>query len=202
MRKLKFEMQVSVDGFAADADGSTGWMTWSWGENWLWDEALRALHTDMIATSDCLLISGKMAREGFFDHWENVSRQSDNPQAKFAAAVVAMRKLAFSRTLETAPWNNTELVRDDAVETIAALKAEDGKDMLVFGGPAFASSLVRADLIDEFNFFINPVVLGRGVSMFKDLDDWRFMSPARAHVYDCGVVVLTYRKDASRWRVN
>ena len=88
-----------------------------------------------------------------------------------------MRKLAFSRTLETAPWENTELVRDDAAKTIAALKAEDGKDMLVFGGPTFASSLVRADLIDEFNFFINPVVLGRGVSMFKDLDDWRFMSP-------------------------
>jgi dihydrofolate reductase len=195
-------MQVSVDGFAADADGSTGWMTWNWGESWPWDEALRALHTDMIVTSDCLLISGAMAREGFFNHWENVSRQTHNPQAEFAAAVVAMRKLAFSRTLKAAPWENTELVRDDAAKTIAALKAEDGKDMLVFGGPAFASSLVRADLIDEFNFFINPVVLGRGVSMFKDLDDWRFMSPTRAHAYDCGVVVLTYRKDPSRRRVN
>jgi dihydrofolate reductase len=202
MRKLKFEMQVSLDGFAADAAGSTNWMIWNWSEDWPWDNALRDLHTDLIATSDCLLISGEMAREGFFNHWEEVSRQSDNPQAKFAAIVVATRKLAFSRTLEAAPWKNTELVTDDAVDAITALKAEDGKDMLVFGGPAFASSLVRADLIDEFNVFINPVVLGRGVSMFKDLDAWRFMSPVRAHAYDCGVVVLTYRRDPSRRRAN
>ncbi len=202
MRKLKFEMQVSVDGFAADANHSTGWMTWNWGENWAWDDALRELHTNLITTSDCLLISGEMAREGFFNHWEDVARQTDNPQAKFAAAVVATRKLAFSRTLETAPWKNTQLVTDDAVEAIAALKAENGKDMLVFGGPTFASSLVRAELIDEFNFFINPVVLGGGVSMFKDLDGWRFMSPVRAHAYDCGVVVLTYRRDPSRRQAN
>lgn len=198
MRTLKFAMQVSLDGFAADADGSTNWMTWNWGEDWTWDEALREFHTDLIATSDCLLISGKMAHEGFFNHWEDVSRQTHNPQAKFATHIVAMRKLVFSRTLETAPWKNTELVRDDAVETIAALKAEDGKDMLVFGGPAFASSLVRAELIDEFNIFINPVVLGRGKSMFKDLDAWRFMSPVRGRAYDCGVVVSTYRQDPSR----
>ncbi len=91
---------------------------------------------------------------------------------------------------------------DDAVEAIAALKADNGKDMLAFGGPTFASSLVRAELIDEFNFFINPVVLGRGVSMFRDLDTWRFISPVRAHAYDCGVVVLTYRRDPSRRLAN
>jgi dihydrofolate reductase len=198
MRKLKFEMQVSVDGFAADSEGSTGWMTWNWGEEWRWDDALRALHNDLLATSDCLLISGEMAREGFFDHWAEVAAQADNPQSKFAAAIVAMRKLVFSRTLKSALWRNAEIVAGDAVKTIAALKAEDGKDILLYGGPRFASSLVRADLIDEFHFFINPVVLGRGVSMFKGLDAWRFISPEKAGAYSCGVVVLTYRRDASR----
>jgi dihydrofolate reductase len=198
MRKLKFEMQVSVDGFAADSERSTGWMTWNWGEEWRWDEALRAFHTDLLATSDCLLISGEMAREGFFDHWAQRATQIDNPQSRFAAAIVAMRKLVFSRTLKSAPWKNAEIVTDDALKTIAALKAEDGKDILLYGGPRFASSLIRADLIDEFHFFINPVVLGRGVSMFRDLDAWRFISPVNAHVYPCGVVVSTYRRDASR----
>jgi hypothetical protein len=120
MRKLKFEMQVSVDGFAADSEGSTGWMTWNWGEEWRWDDALRALHNDLLATSDCLLISGEMAREGFFDHWAEVAAQADNPQSKFAAAIVAMRKLVFSRTLKSALWRNAEIVAGDAVKTIVS----------------------------------------------------------------------------------
>ena len=65
MRKLKLEMQVSLDGFALDVDGKTDWMLWNWGEDWTWDEALRRRHIDLTTSSDCILLSRMMAEEIF-----------------------------------------------------------------------------------------------------------------------------------------
>jgi hypothetical protein len=61
MRKLKLAMQVSVDGFTAGADGDTRWMVWNWTENWPWDDRLRTYHSDLTLSSDCILLSRKMA---------------------------------------------------------------------------------------------------------------------------------------------
>jgi len=61
MRKLKLEMQVSIDGFASDANGDPSWMLWCWSEHWTWDEALRRYHTNLTTSSDCILLSRKMA---------------------------------------------------------------------------------------------------------------------------------------------
>jgi hypothetical protein len=67
MRKLKLAMQVSIDGFgfASDGNGDPSWMLSCWAENWTWDEALRRYHTDLTTSSDCILLSRKMAEEGF-----------------------------------------------------------------------------------------------------------------------------------------
>ena len=192
MRKLKLEMQVSIDGFTADRDGNTDWMVWDWTDPWTWDDALRRYHTSLTTSSDCLLLSRKMADEGFLDHWAGVARDASMPQSSFAAHITGMRKMVFSKTLEKPAWKGVELVTGRMVEKVARLKAEPGADILVYGGPTFASSLVDADLIDEFHWFVNPAVLGAGRPMLKDIHRRSTLRLRSAQAYPCGVVVLTY----------
>jgi dihydrofolate reductase len=194
MRKLKLAMQVSVDGFTADVDGSVDWMVWNWTDPWSWDNALRRHHTSLVTTSDCLLLSRKMVEEGFLAHWAGFANDASKPQRSFAKPITEMRKLVFSDTLKESRWSGVELVSGRALEKVALLKAEAGKDILVYGGPTWASSLAGADLIDEFHLFVNPTVLGAGRSMLKDLQEASTLRLLGARAHDCGVVVLTYAK--------
>jgi dihydrofolate reductase len=194
MRKLKLEMQVSIDGFASDENGDPSWMLWCWSENWTWDQALRRYHTDLTTSSDCILLSRKMAEEGFCEHWEKVAKNAEDPQSSFARPISDMRKLVFTKKGFQSKSPNIEVVRGDLADEIAKLKQQDGKDVLVYGGPIFASSLVAVDLIDEFHLFINPTALGSGRSMFKDLNRKVDLDLVKATSFDCGVAVLEYSR--------
>ncbi len=192
MRKLKLEVQVSIDGYTADVNGNTNWMVWNWSDDWKWDHELRQFHTDLTTSSDCILLSRKMAEEGFIHHWEKVAEDPANPQYAFAKPITEMRKMVFTRTLRQSIWKNTELAKGDFVKAINQLKAQKGKDIIVYGGPIFASSLIKAGLIDEFHFFINPTALGCGIPFFNELERQVNLELLSSKRYDCGVVVLTY----------
>jgi dihydrofolate reductase len=194
MRKLKLEMQVSIDGFTSDANGDPSWMLWCWGDKWTWDDALRRYHTDLTISSDCVLLSRKMAQEGFCEHWEKVASNAGDPQASFARPISDMRKLVFSRSGFQTKSANAEVVRGDLRREIEKIKRQDGKDILVYGGPTFASSLIAADLIDEFHFFINPTALGSGRSMFRDLGRKVDLDLVKATSFECGLAVLEYSR--------
>jgi dihydrofolate reductase len=193
VRKLKLEMQVSLDGFALDVDGKTDWMLWNWGEDWTWDEALRRRHIDLTTSSDCILLSRMMAEEDFPGHWANVA--TADPRSAFAQPITKMRKVVFSKTLDQSKWPNTALAKGELADEVTRLKAEQGKDIIAYGGPTFAGSLLRAGLIDELHLFVNPVVLGAGRSMFTAIDGALNLTPENATTYECGVVVLQYSID-------
>jgi dihydrofolate reductase len=193
MRKLKLEMQVSLDGFTADANGDVSWMLWPWSEReWPWDEALRQHHNQLTKSADCIVISGRMAEEGFCDHWEHVAADPANPQAEFATAIVATPKLVATRTIECARWRNTALLRGDLVAEIAQLKAAPGSDILTYGGPTLASALMDAGLIDEVHLLVNPTVVGQGRSMLKCLHGSVRLVPRHARAFASGMVLLEY----------
>lgn len=194
MRTLKLEMQVSADGFTADVEGGTDWMVWNWAPSWTWDDKLRAYHNALTTSSDCILLSRMMAEEGFHAHWEEVARDPQDPQYAFAQPITQMRKVVFSRTLTESLWPRTELARGPVQEVVQALKREPGKDIIVYGGPTFASSLIDADLIDEMHLFLNPALLGRGRSMSKDVQRPHALRLRDATAFDCGVAVLHYAR--------
>ena len=192
MRKLKLQVQISIDGFIADKDGKTNWMIWNWNEDWNWDKELKKYFNDLTTNVDCVLLSRKMAAEGFINHWKNVA-QNPAPSYDFARKITDAKKVVFTKTLETAEWDNTVLAKDELTDEIDLLKKAEGKDLIAYGGASFVSSLIQNELIDEYYLFINPVVLGKGLSIFNSIDKNLNLKLVAAINFECGVTVLHYR---------
>src|SRR5437762_1864439 len=110
----------------------------------------------------------------------------------FAQRIVAARKIVFSKTLEKSQWDNTEIAKGNLAEEVKRLKAQAGKDMIVYGGYSFVSALIGDGLVDEFNFFVNPVAIGQGVPIFDRLDSFRPLKLTRSITYPSGIVLLSY----------
>jgi dihydrofolate reductase len=194
MRKLKLEVQLSIDGFAADPKGKTDWMVWDWKPEWNWDKELQQYHTDLQLSSDTILLGRKMAVTGFFEHWEQVTANPGDPQYTFAEQITEMKKYVFTKTLKKPKWENTELVKGDFVEEIKKLKKQNGKDIIVYGGTSFVASLIKARLIDEYHLLINPSILGRGKAIFKTIAHKESLALVGARAFNCGVVNVQYHK--------
>ena len=194
MRKLKLQMQVSLDLFISSTEPSMKWMVWPYTGPWTWDEELKKYFVDVTASNDTILLGWDMADGGYIDHWSDIASQRDNSQSAFAANVVAAHKHVFSRTKRQSRWDNTTTTTEDLATEVLRLKSLPGKDMIAYGGATFANALVRTGLIDEYHFIINPAILGKGVSIFTKMDDILLLTPASAKVYPCGVIVLVYQK--------
>ncbi|MDP3684041.1 MAG: dihydrofolate reductase family protein, partial [Ignavibacteria bacterium] len=97
-------------------------------------------------------------------------------------------------TLDKSEWNNTVIATGDLVEEVNNLKQQNGKDIIVYGGAKFVASLIKAGLIDEFNLFVNPTVLGAGMSIFKELDTKQNFTLKKTIAFECGIALLQYEK--------
>jgi dihydrofolate reductase len=169
MRKLKLQMQITIDGFVAGPNGENDWVFIPGKQD---PEALRKsieFGTELAAGCDTLLIGGKLAASGFCNYWENVAdNQPDNPWNTYAQLIADLHKIAFSSTETTLPGRNLEVENGDLATAVQALKEQQGKDLLVYGGASFVSSLVSLNLIDEYYLIVNPIAIGSGLSIFKE----------------------------------
>jgi dihydrofolate reductase len=179
MRKLKLQVQMSVDGFIAGPNGEMDWVTWDW------DDELKQYVDQLTEPVDCIVLGRKLAL-GFIPHWAAYPEGEDRASAeKFNTT----QKVVFTKTLDTVDWENTVLAKGDLVEEITKLKQQDGKDLIAYGGAAFVSALIQHGLIDEYHLFINPAAIGRGMAIFPGLTRLRLV---QARSFACGIVVLKY----------
>jgi dihydrofolate reductase len=163
MRKLKLQMQITLDGFVAGPNGENDWVFLTGP-----DEAGFQKIIELAQSADTILMGRKMTPD-FIKHWENVvDNQPGSPQQPLAQRMVNMRKIVFSRTETSITGRNLAVENGDLVTAVQALKNETGKDIIVYGGANFASSLISENLVDEYYFFINPVAIGSGLSIFKE----------------------------------
>jgi dihydrofolate reductase len=184
MRKLKLQVQMTVDGFVAGPEGQLDWMTRNL------DEGAIGRIVQITDSSDTILLGRKMT-DGFITYWESV--QPDSPEYVFARKMVDTPKTVFSKTLKRVAGKNVRVETGDLVQAVNQLKAQPGKDIVVYGGATFVSELIENDLIDEFNIFVNPVAIGRGMRIFKDRKALRLIGST---AYSSGVVVNTYEPAA------
>lgn len=185
MRKLKLQMQASLDGFVSTGpNDEQQWVTWAW-------EEIQPHVLDLIGSSDTILLGRNLA-VGYIPHWEKVVADPGDPFYILAQPIVKAKKIVFSNTLDSAEWKNTEIVRGNLAEEVGNLKKQPGKDLIVYGGSSFVASLIREGLIDEYHFFINPVALGSGISIFQELNNIQPFQLIKTITYDSGIVLLSY----------
>lgn len=165
MRKLKLQIQMSIDGFVA---GPNGELDWQFLPGATPDPDSFKAVIDIAESSDVILLGRKMTRE-FIDYWENVvDNQPDSAMHSFAQTMVNTRKIVFSHTKNNIRGRNLETENGDLATAVNALKQQQGKDLLVYGGADFVTSLVDLNLIDEYYIIRNPVAIGAGLSVFKE----------------------------------
>lgn len=189
MRKLKLQVQISIDGFVAGPNGELDWLTWHKDDSH--QKAILELHEEV----DTILLGRKMT-EGFITHWENVvNNQPNSPDFSFAEKMVNTPKIIFTKTLDKPIGKNTSLAKGNLADEISNLKNQSGKDIIVYGGAGFVSSLIQGEHIDEFNFFVNPTLLSKGLRIFDLLDNKQNLSLISATSYGNGVAILRYKRE-------
>jgi dihydrofolate reductase len=183
MRKLKLQVQMTIDGFVSGPNDELDWMTHAW------DEEQMKFVTDLHDTIDTILMGRKMTA-GFTGYWENVvDNQPDSPEHAFAKLMVDTPKVVFSKTQKEIPGRNVITENGDQVTAVNALKAKPGKDMIVYGGAGFVTSLIENNLVDELYLFINPIAIGNGKSIFNGRKPFTLLDSKQ---YKSGIVINKY----------
>jgi dihydrofolate reductase len=186
MRKVKLQMQVSLDGFVAGPNGEMDWMTWNW------DDELKEYVTALTESVDSILL-GRVLAQGFIPHWTAASK---NPESdSFTHKMVDTPKIVFSKTLTSSEWENTVLAEGTIEDAVTHLKQQEGNDIIVYGGSNFVSNLIKHNLIDEYHLFVNPVAIGSGMPIFLGLEEKLPLKLIQSKGFSCGITVLCYKPD-------
>lgn len=186
MRKLKLQVQISVDGFIAGPDGQMDWITWEAGNDFI------DYVTELTDSSGTIVLGRKLA-EGFIPYWTNITSNPDDPQYPFARKMADMPKTVFSKTLDKSPWENTAIAKGDLATEINKIKSEPGKDIMIYGGAGLVSSVIKAGLIDEFHLFVSPSAIGKGMTIFNALGNTLKLSLIKATPLASGIIILHYQ---------
>jgi dihydrofolate reductase len=182
MRKLVYEMTVSLDGFIAGPDGAIDWS--------VPDEELFRFHTQRVRETGVQLCGRRLYETMLY--WETVQEDAlPGDEVAFARLWKALPKVVFSTTLDSVV-GNTRLVREGVGEEVARLKVQPGKDIAV-GGAGLARACMELGLIDEWRLFVSPVLLGGGTPYFPPLDETINLELVDTQTFGARVVYLRYR---------
>lgn len=185
MRRLVLFAHISLDGFASDIHGGLDFLSYNEGLQQFADEVVKTTGTPVYGKNTYHLMKG---------YWPTVL---DNPEASrqtldHARWVQEVPKIVFSTTLPSADWNNTTLLKDNVAEEVNKLKQQPGKDLVVFGSPGLAKSLMNLGLVDEYRLTLHPVILGEGISLFDGNTQRSNLKLLDSKTLASGVVTLHY----------
>jgi len=170
---------VSLDGYF---EGAKKWdLCW---HQYVWGEELERLALEQLESAGALLF-GRVTYEGMASYW-STAKGEDNV-AEFMNSVP---KVVFWRTLTKADWNNTRLVRGDAVAEVKKLKSEGSKNLFVFGSADLSATFIESHLFDEYRLCVVPVLLGAGTPLFKPSKQRTRMKLRESRPLKSGGVIL------------
>jgi dihydrofolate reductase len=182
MRKIMVSNYATLDGFFAGPNGEIDWF--------IWDEEMAQYSIALADTIDTILF-GRVTYEGMASYWPTPAAQAENPV--IADYMNDSPKIVFSKTLSKADWNNTTLVKEIKPAEILKMKQQPGKNMVIYGSGSLVSTLTQLGLIDDYWIFINPVVLGSGKPLFKDIKDKINFKLVEAKTFSSGIVLHHYQ---------
>lgn len=185
MRKLVLLMHTTLDGFVAGPNGEMDWI-------YVGDEMFD-IAGERTSESDTALY-GRVTYQIMESYWPTAA---DKPAAtkhdiEHSRWYNSVRKVIFSRTMKGADIANTEIICENIPREVNRLKQETGKDILILGSPSAVHSLMEDNLIDEYWLLVNPVLLGRGIPIFKNIKNRIKLKLVSHKVFTSGVVCVHY----------
>jgi dihydrofolate reductase len=184
LRKLKLQVEMSIDGCIAGPNDEMDWLV-------LDDDKLNEYVNELTDTVGTIILGRKMT-DVFISYWSDAMSKPDEPWNAFAKKMIEIPKVVFTKTLSKSEWINTDVATGDLKDEITNLKSQNGKDIIVYGGASFDSSLIKEKLIDEFYLFINPFLMGTGKTIFKGLREIQKLTLIESIAFESGVVLLHY----------
>jgi dihydrofolate reductase len=185
MRNLVLFMHTSLDGFVAGKNGEMDWINVN---EEIFEYAEQRTHAADTA------LYGRTTYEMMEGYWPTAADQP-NPtkhDIDHSRWYTKVAKVVLSKTMKGANLVNTKVISDNVTDEIIKLKQGTGKEIIIFGSPTAAHSLMAAKLIDDFWLFVNPVLLGHGIPLFKDIKDKTILRLVVSKVFSSGVVCLHY----------
>jgi len=183
MRRLVVFNNITLDGFFTDANGQIAWA----------HKGNDKEYNDFVAENakggDTLILGRKTYQE-LASFWPTEQAKKTMPEA--AEGMNRMRKLVFSKSLNDATWSNTTLLKGDIAEEVRRVKQEAGGDIAILGSGSIVSALAQQGLIDEYQVVVNPVVIGKGRTMFDRIRSNMDLQLTKSRVFGNGKVYLCY----------
>ena len=187
MRKLIFLMHTTLDGFVAGPNGEMNWIKV--------DKEIFDFVATMTEQADTALY-GRVTYEMMQSYWPKAGEKpnASKHDIEHSTWYNHVLKVVLSTTMQETGLVNTKVLADQLSENINNLKQEEGKNILIFGSPGASQSLLNEGLIDEFWLFVNPIILGNGMPLFKDITGTTKLNLIESKTFAAGVIGLHYGK--------
>lgn len=178
-------MHTSLDGFVAGPNGEMNWIHV--------DEPLFDFVATMTAKADTALY-GRVTYEMMQGYWPKAGEQpnASKHDKEHSAWYNQVNKVVLSRTLSEKGLEKTTVISDHLSDNVHQIKKQEGKNILIFGSPSASHSLLSEGLIDEFWLFVNPVLLGKGIPLFKGVKETTKLKLIETKTFSSGVIALHY----------
>jgi len=181
MRKIIVSEFLTLDGVMEAPE--------TWQFPYISDDVAEYIKTHILASDAALL--GRVTYETFAEYWP---KQTNN-EFGIADKLNSQPKFVVSSTLKKVDWNNSTLLQGDVVEAVTKLKQQPGGDIVVTGSATLIHALMDADLIDEYQLQVYPIVLGKGIRLFKEGMDTIALKLVESKTFHSGAVALVYQPD-------
>jgi dihydrofolate reductase len=188
MRKTMYYVHQSLDGFIEGPNGEFDWPRM--------DPELSA-YSQELSGGDKVFLYGRVVWDMMSNFWPKAEQHSTHEHTlAYAPIWRETSKVVVSRTLEKVDWN-TRVIGENVVEELTALK-ESGATLLLFGGSALASHLTEHGVIDEYQIFVHPVILGGGKPVFQEQSHRVGLELVESRTFDSRIVMLRHRRAAAQ----
>ncbi|HKB45680.1 MAG TPA: dihydrofolate reductase family protein [Chitinophagaceae bacterium] len=188
MRKIVLFMHTSLDGFVAGPNGEMDWINVD-------DDMFE--YAGMRTNEADTALYGRVTYQMMEAYWPTAADQpaASKHDIEHSRWYSKVAKIVLSKTMRGADLPNTTIISDNAANEISKIKQQPGKEIIIFGSPAAAHSLMSENLIDDYWLFVNPILLGQGIPLFNNIKNTVKLKLAATNVFSSGVVCLHYEMD-------
>lgn len=172
-------MNLTLDGFFAGPNGELDW------HFPLWNDEMSSYALAQLRTMDTILL-GRCTYQSMSAYWPLA------PPEEFTIMMNNYTKIIFSKTLKSTEWKNSRLAKENVRNEVLQLKLQPGKNIIVYGSGSLVKSLMQLDLVDEYRFWLHPVIILSGQPFFNDFNKTS-LKLIRTKSFSSGVVILYYQ---------